>query len=193
MPSPAIFGPDVHDLGAAFIEPSARIYGAVEIGVGASIWCNAVIRAECQRVVIGARSNVQDFVMIHVGIDAPTIIGANCSITHHVTLHGCTIGDDCLIGIGATIMDRCVIGAGTIVAGGSFLTEGTVVPPHSIVMGSPGKVARTRDNTKANRMNALFYHRNALAYAKGNYRAWSQPEVLAEVAAEHARLATPAG
>ncbi|MBR1219774.1 gamma carbonic anhydrase family protein [Bradyrhizobium sp. U87765 SZCCT0131] len=185
----SLFGPDVRDLGAAFIEPSARIYGAVEIGAGASVWCNAVIRAECQRVVIGPQSNVQDFVMIHVGLDTPTLIGARCSITHHVTLHGCTVEDDCLIGIGATIMDRCVIGRGSIVAGGAFLTEGTVIPPHSIVMGAPGKVTRSRDNTAANRMNALLYHRNALAYAAGNYRVWSQPELLAEVVAEQARHA----
>lgn len=136
--SAPFLGPDVKDLGSAWIDPSARLFGLVEIGEEASVWCNVVVRAESQRVVIGRRANIQDFVMIHVGAGTPTMVGANCSITHHVTLHGCDIGDDCLIGIGATIMDGCVVGAGSIVAGGTFLKEGTIIPPNSIVMGSPG-------------------------------------------------------
>lgn len=94
-------GPDVRDLGSAWIDPSARLYGKVEIGEAASIWCNVVVRAESHEVVIGPRTNIQDFVMIHVGTATGTIIGADCSITHHVTLHGCVIGDAVLVGIGA--------------------------------------------------------------------------------------------
>ncbi|MFX6330628.1 gamma carbonic anhydrase family protein, partial [Acinetobacter baumannii] len=90
---------------------------------------------EVHEVVIGPRSNVQDFVMIHVGNSGGTIVGADCSITHHVTLHGCTLGDNVLVGIGATIMDGCVIGENSIIAGGSFLKENTIVPPNSIVAG----------------------------------------------------------
>ena len=93
MPDTAFLGPDVRDLGSAWIDPSARIFGDVEIGEQASIWCNVVVRAESHEVVIGPRTNVQDFVMIHVGTATGTIIGADCSITHHVTLHGCRIGD----------------------------------------------------------------------------------------------------
>lgn len=181
-------GPDVRDAGAAWIDPSARIFGAVEIAEEASIWCNVVVRAESQKVVIGKRTNIQDFVMVHVGSGTPTIVGENCSITHHVTLHGCDIGDNCLIGIGATIMDGCVVGAGSIVAGGSFLKEGTVIPPNSIVMGSPGAATKTRDNSLANAMNAFLYWRNAQAYAHGDYRLWSKESFRAEMAAEHARL-----
>ena len=193
MPAAPFLGPDVRDLGAAYIDPSARLFGDVEIGVEASIWCNVVVRAESQRVVIGPRVNIQDVVMIHVGAGTPTIIGANCSITHHVTLHGCDIGADCLIGIGATIMDGCVVGAGSIVAGGSFLKEGTVIPPHSIVMGSPGAVTKTRDNAVANAMNAFLYWRNAQAYAQGDYRLWSKESFRAEMAAERDRLMSAAG
>lgn len=182
-------GPDVKDLGAAWIDPSARLYGAVEIHPGASVWCNVVVRAESDRVVIGPRANIQDFVMIHVGAGTGTFVGADCSITHHVTLHGCEIGESCLIGIGATIMDGCRIGAGSIVAGGAFLKEGTEIPPSSIVMGSPGAVTRTRDNTLANRLNAFLYRRNAEAYATGDYRLWSTEGFRAEMAAERARLA----
>jgi len=146
------------------------------------------VRAESQRVVIGRRANIQDFVMIHVGAGTPTMVGANCSITHHVTLHGCDIGDDCLIGIGATIMDGCVVGAGSIVAGGTFLKEGTIIPPNSIVMGSPGAVTKSRDNTLANRMNGFLYWRNAQAYAQGDYRLWSKESFREEMMAERARL-----
>ncbi|OYU69768.1 MAG: gamma carbonic anhydrase family protein [Alphaproteobacteria bacterium PA2] len=181
-------GPDVRNLGAAYIDPSARIFGDVEIAADASVWCNVVVRAESDRVVIGPRANIQDFVMIHVGSGTGTFVGADCSITHHVTLHGCTIGDACLIGIGATIMDGCQIGEGSIVAGGAFLKEGTIIPPHSIVMGAPGAVTKTRDNTIANRLNAFLYLKNAQGYAVGDYRVWSKVEFRTEMAAERARL-----
>ena len=184
----AFLGPDVRDLGAAYIDPSARIFGDVEIQAEASIWCNVVVRAESDRVVIGPRANIQDFVMIHVGSGTGTIIGADCSITHHVTLHGCTIGQACLIGIGATIMDGCQIGEGSIVAGGTFLKEGTIIPPNSIVMGAPGAVTKTRDNTVANRLNAFLYLKNAQGYAVGDFRVWSKAAFRAEMAAERDRL-----
>ena len=193
MTAAPFLGPDVQDQGSAWIDPSARIFGAVEIAPEASIWCNVVVRAESQKVLIGRRTNIQDFVMIHVGDRADTIVGANCSITHRVTLHGCTIGDNCLIGIGATIMDGCVVGAGSIVAGGSFLKEGTVIPPNSIVMGSPGAATKTRDSRRANALNAFLYWRNAQAYAQGDYRLWSKDSFRAEMAAEHARLAAVFG
>jgi len=186
-------GPDIRDLGAAFIEPSARIYGKVEIHPGASVWCNVVVRAESYEVVIGPRTNIQDFVMIHVGNGTGTIIGADCSITHHVTLHGCTIGDAVLVGIGATIMDECEIGAGSIIACGAFLKEGSVIPPHSIVMGSPGAVKTTRDCTIQNAMNAFLYRRNGESYAQGNYRLWSSDGFRAEMTAERKRLMSGAG
>lgn len=193
MSSGPFLGPDVRDLGAAYIDPSARLFGAVEIAQGASVWCNVVVRAESQHVAIGPGTNIQDFVMIHVGAGTPTVVGADCSITHHVTLHGCEIGEACLIGIGATIMDGCVIGAGSIVAGGSFLKEGTVIAPNSIVMGSPGTVTKTRDNTMANRMNAFLYRRNAEAYAMGDYRLWSKESFRVEMAAERERLMSAGG
>jgi carbonic anhydrase/acetyltransferase-like protein (isoleucine patch superfamily) len=177
----------VHD--EALIHPSAQMFGDVRVSKGASVWPNVVMRAEMNHIEIGEGANIQDFVMIHVGAGTGTLIGADCSITHHVTLHGCEIGEACLIGIGATIMDGCRIGAGSIVAGGAFLKEGTVIPPGSIVMGSPGAVTRTRDNTLANRLNAFLYRRNAEAYATGDYRLWSTEGFRAEMAAERARLA----
>jgi len=161
---------------AAYISDSAQIYGKVDLGAGSSVWPNTVMRAEMQEIRIGKMTNIQDFVMIHVGAETGSIIGDFCSITHHVTIHGATIGDDCLIGINATIMDGAVIGSGSIVAGGAFIPEGKEYPPNSIIMGSPGKVKAERDSSQANRLNAWMYHRNAEAYARGDHRAWDGPE-----------------
>ena len=113
----------------AYIHESAWLYGKVYVGPGASIWPNVVTRAETFEIRIGARTNIQDFVMIHVGIASPTVIGEDCSITHHATLHGCDIGDRCLIGINATIMDGAKIGENSIVAGHTIITENKVFPP----------------------------------------------------------------
>ena len=167
--------------GAAYIDPSVRVYGSVEIGDGASLWPYTVIRAEGFSVRIGACSNLQDHVMVHVGYARPTIVGDYCSITHRVTLHGCTIGDNCLIGIGATIMEGAVIGENSIVGGHTFVADDTIIPPNSIVMGTPGKVVRTRNNFVANRLNALMYRRNARCYANGDHRAWDGPEFEREM------------
>ena len=161
---------------SVFVADSARILGKVEIGCGSSVWFNAVIRSESHEVRIGRYSNVQDFAMIHIGYDHPTIIGDFCSITHHATVHGATVGDDCLIGIGATVMDGAVIGAGSIVAGGAVVTEGTVCPANAIIVGAPAKVVTQRDNRGANRLNAWLYHRNAQAYKENNHLAWDGEE-----------------
>jgi carbonic anhydrase/acetyltransferase-like protein (isoleucine patch superfamily) len=167
---------------SVWIAASAELYGKITVAAGSSIWPHCVIRAECLEVRIGAMSNLQDFVMIHVGYDEPTLIGDCCSITHHATVHGATIEDDCLIGIGAVVMNGAVIGNGSIVAPGAVVTEGTVIPPASIVAGVPGKVIRERDSSRENRVNALVYHRNAQAYRRGDHRAWEGPEFKAWVA-----------
>ena len=174
---------------AAFIHPSALLFGTLELAQDVSIWPYAVIRADMHHVSIGARTNIQDHVMIHVGGTTPTIVGADCSITHRVTLHGCKVGDRVLVGIGSTIMDGCEIGDNCIVAGHSFLKEGTIVPPNSIVMGSPAKVTRTRDNSVANALNAWMYLQNARGFSRGEYRTWAAPGFAALAAAEQQRLA----
>lgn len=159
------------------------------VGEGASIWCNAVVRSECAHVEIGEAANVQDFVMIHTDPGKPVTIGAYSSITHHATLHGCTIGDHCLIGINATIYNGAVIGAGSIVGQHAYVKDGTIVPPNSIVVGSPAKVIATRDNRLPNRINAEFYRLNGQAYKAGNHRAWDGPEFEAWFNAMMQRLA----
>ena len=154
----------------AYVHETAYIYGKVRLEKDVSIWPYVVMRAEMHEIVIGERTNIQDFVMVHVGGTTPTVVGANCSITHHVTIHGCTIGDRCLIGINATIMDGAVIGKNSIVAGHSIVTEGSVFPENSIIAGAPAKVIRTRDSGAANKANAEWYFQNGLRYAKGEDR-----------------------
>jgi len=180
------FGPEVTLNDPAFIHDTVRIYGRATIHEGASLWPYSVLRGEFYEIEIGAHTNIQDFVMIHVGSATPTRIGAYCSITHHCTIHGATIGDNCLIGINATIMDGCVIGDNCTVAGGAFLPENTVVPDNAIVMGMPGKVKRTDNGWVKNRFNAFLYHRNAMAYARGEHREWAS-DAFKQAAAEELR------
>lgn len=181
------FSPNIS--GAAYVHGSAALFGAVTLAEGVSVWPQVVMRAEMHEIRIGARTNIQDFTMIHIGGTTPTIVGEDCSITHHCTLHGCRIGDRVLVGIGSTIMDGCEIGDNCIIAGGSFLKEGTVIPANSIVMGSPGKVTRERNSAVANALNAWMYLENARAYARGEHRIWASPEFGPRMVAERERLA----
>jgi carbonic anhydrase/acetyltransferase-like protein (isoleucine patch superfamily) len=158
---------------AEFIHPTALMYGDIRLQQGVSVWPNVVMRAEVQHIEIGKNTNIQDFVMIHVGYGTPTIIGENCSITHHCTIHGCVIEDNCLIGINATVMDGAVIGKNSIVGPHTLIREGQVIPPNSIVVGAPGAVVKTRNNYDANKLNAWMYFVNAQAFAKQDYRVWA--------------------
>jgi len=172
-----VFGnSDVDVSQAAFVHPSAALYGKVRVGEGASIWCNAVIRSEAAHVAIGAFTNIQDFVMIHTDPGWPVIIGSHCSITHHATIHGSTIGNNVLVGINATIYGGAIIGDNSIIGQHAYVKDGTIVPPNSVVVGSPARVIRTANSWIANRLNALIYHRNALAYARNDHRAWEGPD-----------------
>ena len=173
---------------SVFRAPGVQIFGRVTIAEHASLWPNAVIRAEACEVTIGRFTNVQDFAMIHVGYDAPTRIGEFCSITHRATIHGATIGDHCLIGIGATIMDGAVIGKGSIVGGGALVPEGKVFPPGVVLVGIPAKVVAERDSSRENRLNAWQYQRNATWYRRGEHRAWDGTEYRAWVEAKRAEI-----
>ena len=134
--------PRVHP--SAFIDDSAQVIGDVEIGEESSVWMCVVIRGDVNRIRIGRRSNVQDGTIVHVMKDThPTVIGDNVTIGHGAVVHGCTIEDQCLVGMGAILLNGVVVGSGSIIAAGTLLPEGTQVPPRSLVMGSPGKVRRT--------------------------------------------------
>lgn len=157
---------------AAYIDPTVRSFGDVRLGEGSSLWPYAVLRAERNHIAVGAYSNLQDHVIVHIGWDQPTIIGNYCTIGHRATIHGCTIEEGCLIGLGASILDGCTVGRGSVLGGHSFLPPGTIVPPNSLVMGTPGRVVRTIDKLRDNVADALLYHENALAYAGGAHRSW---------------------
>lgn len=182
------YGPDVTLNNPAYIDETARIFGKVTIEEGASVWPNVVMRAEQHEIVVGKRTNIQDLTMVHVGSGTGSIIGEDCSITHHCTIHGCTIGDACLIGINAVIMDGAVIGENSIVGQNAFVRENQKIPPNSIVVGVPAAVKAERNNRIANRMNAFLYYENAIAYTKGNYRRWSEDAFWQLAADEMDRL-----
>lgn len=162
----------------AYIDPTVRIFGDVRLGDDCSLWPYAVVRSERAHVSIGRCASVQDHAMVHIGWDDPTIIGDYCTIGHRAVVHGCIIEPACLIGIGATIMERCVIGRGSIVAGHSFLPPDSVIPPHSLVMGTPGRVIRRIDKLRANIVDALLYRDNGRAYATGKHRIWEHADMV---------------
>ena len=133
--------PTVHP--SAFVDQSAQVIGDVHVGPESSIWMNVVVRGDVNYIRIGDRSNIQDLTCIHVMREMhPTLIGNNVTVGHSAVVHGCTIEDRCLIGMGAVLLNGCRIGAGSIVAAGAVVTEGVVVPPGSMVMGVPGRVRR---------------------------------------------------
>ena len=134
--------PRVHP--SAFIDDSAQVIGDVEIGEDSSVWMCVVIRGDVNRIRIGRRSNIQDGTIVHVMKDThPTIIGDDVTVGHAAVVHGCTIEDRCLIGMGAILLNGVTVGTGSIIAAGTLLPEGMQVPPRSLVMGAPGKVRRT--------------------------------------------------
>lgn len=129
---------------SAFIDDSAQVIGDVVIGDESSVWMMTVIRGDVNYIRIGDRTNVQDGTIVHVQHDThPTIIGNDVTIGHGAIVHGCTIADRVLVGMGATILNGASIGEDCIIAAGTLLTENTVIPPRSMVMGAPGKVRRS--------------------------------------------------
>lgn len=128
---------------SAFVEETAVVIGDVVLGDEASVWFKSVVRGDVHYIRIGHRTNIQDLCVLHVTHDThPLVIGDDVTVGHRVVLHGCTIRDRVLVGMGAIIMDGAVIGEDSIVAAGALVTEGTTVPPKSLVLGSPAKVKR---------------------------------------------------
>lgn len=153
---------------SAYIAKEATVVGDVHIGAKASIWPNAVLRADINTIEIGEGSNIQDGSIIHLSNDCPTKVGRYVTVGHMAILHGCTVQDGCLIGMRATIMDNAEIGEGSIVAAGSLVLSGTIIPPGSMVMGSPAKVVRTLSGDEQEEIQgwAQKYIEVAKAYRK---------------------------
>jgi carbonic anhydrase/acetyltransferase-like protein (isoleucine patch superfamily) len=173
---------------SVWVAESARLHGHVSIGEGSSVWHNAVLRAECEEIRIGRMTNLQDFVMVHVGFAEATHVGDFCSIAHHATVHGCVIEDHCLVGINAVVMEGARIGRGSIVAGGAVVREGAEFPAHSIIAGVPARRIAERDSARSNRINAWNYHRNAQHTRRGDFRAWDGAEYREWLAAKIAEV-----
>ena len=134
--------PRVHD--SAYVDARAQVVGDVEIGAESSVWMNAVIRGDVHCIRMGDRTNLQDGTVVHVMRGThPTTIGNDVTIGHAALVHGCTLGDRILIGMGAILLNGVDVGADSIIAAGTLLTEESKIPPRSLVMGSPGKVKRT--------------------------------------------------
>ena len=131
----------------AFVDASAQVIGDVHLGPESSVWMNVVVRGDVNYIRVGARTNIQDLTLVHVMRETnPTVIGSNVTIGHSAVIHGCTIEDQCLIGMGAIVLNGVRIGAGSIIAAGTLLPENTNIPPRSLVMGSPGRVRRVLED-----------------------------------------------
>ena len=127
---------------AEFVADNATIIGDVVLHERSSVWYGAVLRADIAGVELGEGSNIQDGTVCHVDYDKPVIIGENVTIGHNVTLHGCKIGDNSLVGMGATVLDGAIVGELSLIGAGAVVTPGTKIPPRSLVLGSPAKVKR---------------------------------------------------
>jgi carbonic anhydrase/acetyltransferase-like protein (isoleucine patch superfamily) len=125
-----------------YVAEGAQLIGDVHLGDGASVWFNAVLRADDERIEVGDGSNVQDASVIHCDRDEPTLLGRNVTIGHRVLLHGCVIADECLIGNGALLLDGVRVGTRCLIAAGSLVTPGKEIPAGSVVMGAPARVVR---------------------------------------------------
>ena len=153
----------------AYVADSAQAIGRVIMGDNASLWFGVVARGDSDTLTIGRNSNIQDLSMLHADAGVPLTIGENVTVGHHVVLHGCTVGDNSLIGIGAVVLNNAKIGRNCIVGAGSVVTEGKEFPDNSLIIGAPAKVVRTLDDAAAERLrkNADHYVKNARRFAKG--------------------------
>jgi len=159
--------PEIDD--DTWVAPDANVIGRVVLEAGASIWFGVTIRGDNEEIRIGAGSNVQENCVFHTDPGCPLTIGENCTIGHKAMLHGCTIGDGSLIGMGATVLNRAKIGKGCLIGAGALIPEGKEIPDGSLVMGMPGKVVRALDdNAKAGLIaSARHYQDNMRRFRAG--------------------------
>ncbi|MEJ6402150.1 gamma carbonic anhydrase family protein [Yoonia sp. 2307UL14-13] len=153
--------PDIAD--DAWVAPGCHLIGKVVLGAGASVWFGSTLRGDNESIIIGAGSNVQENTVMHTDMGFPLTVGAGCTIGHKAMLHGCVIGENTLVGMGATILNGAIVGANCLIGAGALITEGKTIPDGSLVMGVPGKVVRNLDDAAINglKASALHYQENA--------------------------------
>jgi carbonic anhydrase/acetyltransferase-like protein (isoleucine patch superfamily) len=158
----------------AFIASTAAVMGDVTIGAESSVWYGAVLRGDLAPIVIGSQTNLQDGTVVHVDEDVPCRVGSRVGVGHRVILHGCTVEDECLIGMGSVLLNKVHIGAGSVVAAGAVLPEGMQVPPRSLLMGVPARVVRAVDERLALRIAETWSHYvgQARAHREGRFPVW---------------------
>jgi carbonic anhydrase/acetyltransferase-like protein (isoleucine patch superfamily) len=161
--------PELPEEGQYWIAPSASVIGKVRLERGASVWFGAVIRGDNELITIGEGSNVQDGAVMHTDPGLPLTVGRNCTIGHKAILHGCAVGDNTLIGMGAVILNRARIGRNCLIGANALITEGKEIPDNSLVMGQPGKIAGELNEEAIARLtkSAETYVRNWQRFAGG--------------------------
>ena len=153
----------------AWAAPTAQLMGKVRLGARASVWFGAVLRGDNEWIILGDGANIQENTVCHTDMGFPLEIGRDCTIGHRAMLHGCTIGEESLIGMGATVLNGAAIGRNCLIGACALVTEGKEIPDGSLVMGSPGKVVRelTESEIAGLRASALSYQRNAARFRNG--------------------------
>ncbi len=153
---------------SVYIAPGAVVLGNVTIQENSSVWFHTTIRADRGNITIGANSNIQDNCVIHMDADYPVVIGDGVTIGHGAIVHGCRVGNNTLIGMGAIVLNGAVIGKNCIIGAGTLITQNTIIPDGSLVIGNPGKISRKLTDTEIehNKINALHYVKEAQNYKK---------------------------
>lgn len=152
----------------AWVAPDANVIGKIVLEAGSSVWFGVTLRGDNEMIHLGAGSNIQENCVCHTDIGFPLVIGINCTIGHKAMLHGCTVGDNTLIGMGATVLNGAKIGKNCLIGAGALITENKVIPDGSLVMGAPGKVVRQLDEAAIQglTLSALHYAENAARFRR---------------------------
>ena len=163
------FAPELPAEGSYWIAPSATLIGKVTVGAGVGIWFGAVIRGDNERITIGHETNVQEHCIFHTDMGFPLTVGPRCTIGHRAILHGCTIGANSLIGMGAAVLNGAKVGDNCLIGAGALIPEGREIPSNSLVVGMPGKVVRSLspDEIARNTLSAAHYVANWQRFAAG--------------------------
>jgi carbonic anhydrase/acetyltransferase-like protein (isoleucine patch superfamily) len=161
--------PEFEDRSSNWIAPDAVLIGRVRLGREAGIWFGAVLRGDNEPIAIGARTNVQEHTVMHTDMGFPLTVGEGCTIGHRAMLHGCTIGENSLVGMGAIVLNGARIGANSLVGAGALVTEGKEFPERSLIVGSPAKAIRTLDDAAVERLrqSAAHYVENGRRFRAG--------------------------